>query len=108
KQLADVLFDELGLRIVKRTKTARSTDAETLETLAYETGHAVPKLLLEYRELVKLKNTYIDTLPEMINEKTGRVHASFNQIGAVTGRLSSSDPNLQNIPIRTELGRQIR
>jgi DNA polymerase-1 len=108
KQLADVLFDELGLRIVRRTKTARSTDAETLETLVYETGHEVPRLLLEYRELIKLKNTYIDTLPEMINEKTGRVHASFNQIGAVTGRLSSSDPNLQNIPIRTEMGRQIR
>jgi len=108
KQLADVLFDELGLRIVKRTRTARSTDAETLETLAYETGHEVPKLLLEYRELIKLKNTYVDTLPAMVNPKTGRVHASFNQIGAVTGRLSSSDPNLQNIPIRTEMGRQIR
>lgn len=108
KQLAEVLFDELGLPVVRRTKTGRSTDADTLETLAYDPGHEVPKLLLEYRELIKLKNTYIDTLPEMVNERTGRVHASFNQIGAVTGRLSSSDPNLQNIPIRTEMGRQIR
>ncbi len=108
KQLAEVLFDELGLRVVRQTRTSRSTDAETLETLAAETGHAVPRLLLEYRELVKLKNTYVDRLPEMINAKTGRVHASFNQTGAVTGRLSSSDPNLQNIPIRTEVGRQIR
>jgi len=108
RQVAAVLFDELGLRIVRRTKTARSTDAETLETLAHETGHPVPRLLLEYRELVKLKNTYVDTLPRMVNPQTGRVHASFNQTGAVTGRLSSSDPNLQNIPIRTELGRQIR
>jgi DNA polymerase-1 len=108
RQLAEVLFDELGLRVVKKTKTARSTDAETLATLAHETGHDLPRLVLEYRELVKLKSTYVDTLPEMVCEKTGRIHASFHQTGAVTGRLSSSDPNLQNIPVRTELGRQIR
>lgn len=108
KQLAEVLFDKLGLRVVRRTKTARSTDADSLATLAAETGHAVPRLMLEYREVIKLKNTYVDVLPEMINERTGRVHASFNQTGTVTGRLSSSDPNLQNIPIRTELGREIR
>ncbi len=108
RQLAEVLFDELGLRIIKHTRTARSTDAETLATLAEETGHLVPRRMLEYRELVKLANTYVDPLPGMINPKTGRLHASFNQTGAVTGRLSSSDPNLQNIPIRTELGRQIR
>jgi len=108
KQLAEVLFDELGLRVVRKTKTQRSTDADTLETLANETGHPVPTLMLEYRELIKLKSTYIDTLPQMRSERTGRIHTSFNQIGAVTGRLSSSDPNLQNIPIRTELGREIR
>jgi DNA polymerase-1 len=108
KQLAEVLFDELKLPVIRRTKTGRSTDAETLERLAFETEHPVPKLIREYRELIKLKNTYIDTLPEMICPRTRRVHASFNQTVAVTGRLSSSDPNLQNIPVRTELGRQIR
>lgn len=108
KQLAEVLFDELRLRVVRQTKTSRSTDAETLETLAAETDHPVPRLLLEYRELIKLKNTYVDTLPRMMNPRTGRIHASFHQTGTVTGRLSSSDPNLQNIPIRTELGRRIR
>ena len=108
KQLAEVLFTELKLPVVRKTKTGSSTDAETLDKLAFETNHPVPKLIREYRELVKLKNTYIDTLPEMICPRTGRVHASFNQTVAVTGRLSSSDPNLQNIPIRTELGRQIR
>lgn len=108
KQLATVLFDELKLPSIKKTKTGQSTDAETLETLAWQTDHPVPKLVKEYRELVKLKGTYIDTLPEMVCPDTGRVHASFNQTVAVTGRLSSSDPNLQNIPIRTEIGRQIR
>lgn len=108
KQLADVLFNELKLPVIRKTKTGRSTDAETLEQLALDTDHPVPKLIREYRELIKLKNTYVDTLPEMICPRTGRVHASFNQTVAVTGRLSSSDPNLQNIPIRTELGRQIR
>lgn len=108
KQLANVLFDELDLPVVRKTKTGRSTDAETLETLTWQTDHPVPKLVKEYRELTKLKGTYVDTLPEMISERTGRIHASFNQTAAITGRLSSSDPNLQNIPIRTDLGRQIR
>ncbi|MEK7731121.1 MAG: DNA polymerase I, partial [Planctomycetota bacterium] len=108
KQLAEVLFDEQGFSVVRKTKTGRSTDAETLEALDAQTDHAIPKLLLEYRELSKLKNTYVDTLPKMVSRRTGRVHASFNQTGAITGRLSSSDPNLQNIPIRTELGKRIR
>lgn len=108
KQLAEVLFDEQGFCVVRKTKTGRSTDAETLEALAAQTDHAIPQLLLEYRELSKLKNTYVDTLPKMVSRRTGRVHASFNQTGAITGRLSSSDPNLQNIPVRTELGKRIR
>jgi len=108
KQLAVVLFDELDLPVIRKTKTGRSTDAETLETLAIQSEHPVPRLVKEYRELTKLKGTYTDTLPKMICTRTGRVHASFHQTGAITGRLSSSDPNLQNIPIRTELGRRIR
>lgn len=108
KQLAEVLFDRLNLPVVRKTKTGRSTDAETLDTLAFETNHPVPALVKEYRELVKLKGTYIDTLPQMICPRTGRIHAGFNQTSAITGRLSSSDPNLQNIPIRTETGRRIR
>jgi len=108
KQLAEVLFDEQGFSVVRKTKTGRSTDADTLEALAAQSDHPIPKLLLEYRELSKLKNTYVDTLPKMVSRRTGRVHASFNQTGAITGRLSSSDPNLQNIPIRTELGKRIR
>ncbi len=108
KQLAGVLFDELKLPVVRKTKTGRSTDAETLETLSRQTEHPLPVLVLEYRELNKLKSTYLDTLPKMVCRKTGRIHAGFHQTGAVTGRLSSSDPNLQNIPIRTEVGRRIR
>lgn len=108
KQLSEVLFDRLGFRVVRKTKTTRSTDAETLEVLSNETGHPIFKLLLEYRELQKLRGTYVDALPQQICKRTGRVHTSFHQTGAVTGRLSSSDPNLQNIPIRTELGREIR
>jgi len=108
KQLAEVLFDEQGLRVVRKTKTGRSTDADSLGTLAAETDHALPQLVLHYRELSKLKSTYVDTLPRMVCAKTGRVHANYNMIGAVTGRLASNDPNLQNIPIRTALGRQIR
>ncbi len=108
KQLAVVLFDEQGLGVVKKTKTGRSTDHETLETLAARSENPIPRLVLEYRELAKLKRTYIETLPKMVCPRTGRVHASFDQIGTVTGRLSSSDPNLQNIPVRTETGRQIR
>ncbi len=106
KQLAEVLFDHLGLDSVKSGKTQRSTDAEVLDELADR--HAVIPLLLQYRQLVKLKNTYIDKLPLLVNPRTGRVHASFNQTVTATGRLSSSDPNLQNIPIRTELGKKIR
>jgi len=108
KQLAEVLFDEQGLPAIRRTKTGRSTDASVLAELASISENPIPRLVLEYRELSKLKGTYVDTLSQMISPRTGRLHASFNQTGAVTGRLSSSDPNLQNIPTRTELGRQIR
>ncbi len=108
KQLAEILFDEMGLRVVKRTRTSRSTDAETLQALAGETDSRLPQLLLDYRELQKLRSTYVDALPAARAKGTGRVHTRYHQTGAITGRLSSSDPNLQNIPIRTELGRQIR
>ena len=106
QQLASVLFDELNLAKTKRTKTGFSTDSSVLEEL--RGTHPVVDLVLEYRQLVKLKSTYVDTLPELVNEKTGRVHTSYNQTVAATGRLSSSDPNLQNIPIRTEVGRMVR
>lgn len=108
KQLATVLFDEQGLPVIRKTKTGRSTDADTLQALAAKSRSAIPKLVLEYRELAKLRGTYVETLPKMVYAKTGRIHASFNPIGAITGRLSSSDPNLQNIPVRTEMGRLIR
>ena len=107
KQLATVLFDRLQLPILKRTKTGPSTDADVLEQLA-DQGHQVPKLLLEYRELQKLRSTYVDVLPQKVHRATGRIHTSFNQIGAATGRLSSSEPNLQNIPVRTPRGEEIR
>jgi DNA polymerase-1 len=106
KQLGDVLYNRLNLPVPKRTKTGPSTDVEALEKLSH--AHPVPKLILEYRSLVKLKNTYLDNLGLYINPRTGRIHASFNQIGAATGRLSCNDPNLQNIPIRTDEGRRIR
>jgi len=105
KQLEAILFDELKLPVVKKTKTGRSTDAEVLEELASQ--HALPHKILEVRSLTKLVGTYLDALPLMI-DATGRVHSSFNQAVAATGRLSSADPNLQNIPIRTPLGREIR
>jgi len=108
KQLGEVLFDKLGMRVVKTTKTGRSTDAEVLETLAAETDHPLLRILLEYRELNKLLGTYLEPLPSYLSETTGRLHASFHQTGAATGRLSSSDPNIQNIPIRTEAGREVR
>ncbi len=108
RQLAVVLFDEQGLKPVRRTKTGRSTDAATLETLRAQYDNPIPGLVLEYRELAKLKGTYVDPLPGMIVPATGRIHTSFHQTGAITGRLSSSDPNLQNIPARTEIGRRIR
>jgi DNA polymerase I len=108
QQLATVLFDEQGLDVVRKTKTGRSTDAETLSTLAASSTNKIPVLILEYRELKKLRGTYVETLPTMVSPKTRRIHASFNQTGAVTGRLSSNSPNLQNIPIRTETGQKIR
>src|SRR5438034_266686 len=106
-QLRHILFEKHQLPVVKKTKTGASTDAEVLEQLA-AMGHEVPKLLIEYRELSKLKSTYVDALPGFINPATGRIHTSFNQAGAATGRLSSSDPNLQNIPVRTPRGEAIR
>ena len=107
KQMATVLFEKLQLPTVKRTKTGASTDAEVLEQLA-AMGHEVPRLILEHRELQKLQSTYVDVLPRRVSQRTGRIHTSFNQTGAATGRLSSSDPNLQNIPIRTPRGEAIR
>ena len=106
KQLADVLFGKLQLPIVKKTKTGPSTDVTVLEELSSQ--HPVPALVLEYRSLAKLKGTYADALPALIHPVSGRIHTSYNQAVAATGRLSSSDPNLQNIPIRTETGRKIR
>lgn len=106
KQLGEVMFDEMNLPIIKRTKTGYSTDASVLEELARD--HELPAKVLEYRQLTKLKNTYIDSLPLLICEKTDRIHTSFRQDVAATGRLSSSEPNLQNIPIRTSQGKAIR
>ncbi len=106
KQLAEVLFERLGLQSGRVGRTGRSTDAEVLEQLNDQ--HPIASLVLEYRTLGKLKNTYVDALGALIDPKTGRVHTSFNQTVTATGRLSSSNPNLQNIPIRTELGRKIR
>ena len=105
--MQEILFTELELPVVKKTpKTGPSTDAEVLEELARL--HPLPAKLLEYRQYAKLKSTYVDALPALVHPATGRVHASFNQVVAATGRLSSSDPNLQNIPVRTEIGREIR
>jgi DNA polymerase I len=106
-QLREVLFDRLQLPVLKKTKTGASTDASVLEELALE-GHKLPTLILEYRQLEKLRNTYVDALPQLASRQTGRLHTSFNQAVAATGRLSSSDPNLQNIPIRTEVGAELR
>ncbi len=108
KQLGDILFDKLGYKGGKKGKSGQySTDVSVLEKLAAE-GATVPKLVLEWRQLAKLKSTYTDALQEAINPATGRVHTSYSLVGAQTGRLSSTDPNLQNIPIRTAIGRQIR
>src|SRR5256714_7964352 len=106
-QLRHVLFEKHQLPVLKKTKPGASTDYEVLEQLA-AMGHEVPRLLIEYRELSKLKSTYVDALPGFIHPLTGRIHTSFNQTGAATGRLSSSDPNLQNIPVRTPRGEAIR
>jgi DNA polymerase-1 len=106
-KLRTILFEKLGLPVKKKTATGPSTDASVLQELAEE-GHTLPTLLMEYRELSKLESTYIDSLPRLVHPRDGRLHTSFNQTVASTGRLSSSDPNLQNIPIRRELGRDIR
>jgi len=106
-QLREILFERLKLPVIKRTKTGASTDASVLEALAAQ-GYALPVLLQQYRQLDKLQSTYVTALPRLVNPETGRLHTSFNQTVASTGRLSSSDPNLQNIPIRTDLGAEIR
>ena len=107
KQLAEIMFEKLGLPVKKKTPGGTpSTDEEVLSELALD--YPLPKLLLEHRSLSKLKGTYTDKLPRMVNQVTGRVHTHFSQATVVTGRLASSDPNLQNIPVRTEEGRRIR
>ncbi len=106
-QLREILFEKLQLPVLKRTPSGASTDASVLQQLADE-GHPLPVLLMEYREISKLESTYIDALPAVVHPETGRIHTSFSQTVAATGRLSSNDPNLQNIPIRRELGRDIR
>jgi DNA polymerase-1 len=106
QQLGTILFEKLRLPVIKKTKTGYSTDVGVLQELAKE--HELPRVVLDYRSLTKLKSTYVDALPKLINPATGRVHTSYNQTVTATGRLSSSDPNLQNIPIRTDDGRRIR
>jgi DNA polymerase-1 len=106
KQLQEILFEKLGLTPIKKTKTGYSTNIDVLEQLALQ--HELPKEIIEYRGLSKLKSTYVDALPRLVNPQTGRIHTSFNQTITATGRLSSSEPNLQNIPIRGEWGKRIR
>lgn len=106
QQLAKALFEDMGIPPVKKTKTGYSTDSSVLEKLSQE--HEVAKLLLEYRQITKLESTYVQALPKLVNERTGRLHSSFNQTVTSTGRLSSANPNLQNIPIRREMGKEIR
>jgi DNA polymerase-1 len=106
-QLREILFGKLGLPVIKKTKTGASTDVDVLQALAAR-GHTLPTLLMEYRQVEKLRGTYVETLPRAVNPETGRIHTSFSQTVAATGRLSSYDPNLQNIPIRTEMGAEIR
>jgi DNA polymerase-1 len=106
KQLAKILFDEMRIPPLRRTKTGYSTDSSVLEALSKE--HSIAEKILEYREHAKLKSTYLDVLPALICPATGRIHCSFNQMATATGRISSSNPNLQNIPVRTEVGRRIR
>ena len=106
-QLRTVLFEDLGLPVIRKTKTGPSTAASVLEELE-ALGHRVPRLLMKYRRMEKLRSTYIDALPGLVHPRTGRIHTHFNQTVAATGRLSSSNPNLQNIPIRTRIGREIR
>ena len=106
KQLREILFEELGLPVIKKTKTGPSTNEQVLSELSLQ--HQLPRAILDYRSLVKLKNTYVDPLPELVNPDTGRIHTHYSQTTAATGRLSSRDPNLQNIPVRTPEGRRIR
>ena len=106
KQLAQILFEKLGLEVVRKGKTGPSTDADVLEILAMD--HPLPRVILDFRSLSKLQNTYVEALPTLIDPATKRLHTSFNQAVAATGRLSSSDPNLQNIPVRSARGREIR
>lgn len=106
KQLETILFDTLGLKSTRKTKTGRSTDAEVLEALSED--HPLPGIVLEHRAIAKLKGTYVDALPRLMHPETGRIHTRWSQAVAATGRLSSQDPNLQNIPIRTDLGKLIR
>jgi DNA polymerase-1 len=113
RQLAEILFDEWDVPKTRRTKTGYTLDANTMEGLLEKEGlrpeaHELIGNVLKYRSLAKLKSTYVDALPLLVAPDTGRVHTSFNQVGSATGRLSSSDPNVQNIPVRTELGRQVR
>jgi DNA polymerase-1 len=106
KQLREILFDKLGLPVIRTTKTGPSTNERVLTELALQ--HPLPRAILDYRSLIKLKNTYVDPLPGLINPSTGRIHTDYSQTTAATGRLASTDPNLQNIPVRTEEGRRIR
>jgi DNA polymerase-1 len=106
KQLREILFDKLELPVIHKTKTGPSTNEQVLNELAMQ--HPLPRAILDYRSLVKLKNTYVDPLPELVNPETGRIHTHYSQTTAATGRLSSTDPNLQNIPVRTPEGRRIR
>ena len=106
KQLRTILYEELGLKVTKTTKTGPSTDHEALEAIADE--HPLPRAVIEHRTIQKLQNTYVEALPKMVSPATGRIHTQLNQATAATGRLSSNEPNLQNIPIRTELGRELR
>lgn len=108
QQLAEILFDDLNLPVVKKTQTGRSTDSSVLEELSSSSPHPIVFEVMEYRELKKLQSTYVDVLPTLINPETGRIHTNFIQWGTATGRLSSREPNLQNIPIRTEFGKRIR
>ena len=106
QQLGKILFEKLGLPVLKKTKTGYSTDVDVLTKLSPQ--HDLPLEVLSYRNLTKLKSTYVDALPKLVHPETGRVHTSYNQTVTATGRLSSSDPNLQNIPIRAEEGNRIR
>lgn len=108
KQVGELLFEKLGLPVIKKTKTGASTDVEVLEKLAALGSSEIPGLMLQYRELAKLQSTYVKAIPGLVDQKTNRVHTHFNQNVAQTGRLSSTNPNLQNIPIRTDAGRMVR